>query len=227
MNPNSLAFRAIKGLATLTGVMAIFLFAAAGTLRFWQGWAYLLTFMLCAAASTADLVRRDPALVARRMRAGPTAETEPAQKLIQSVITALFVGYLVVAGLDRRFGWSAVPLGIVVAGNALTVLGFVLIHRVFRENTFAASTITLSDDQRVIDTGPYAVVRHPMYAAALFLFVGTPLALASYWTLLLSVPLLAALMARILDEERFLSQHLAGYADYRQRVRWRLVPGLW
>src|SRR5262249_5637520 len=134
---------------------------------------------------------------------------------------------LVVSVLDWRFGWSAVAWPVVLAGNLLVAAGYVIVFAVLRENSFAATTIEITAGQRVISTGPYALVRHPMYFGALPMFVGIPLALGSWWGLALVVPLTAGLVARLLDEEAYLVRNLPGYADYRNRVRWRLVPGIW
>jgi protein-S-isoprenylcysteine O-methyltransferase Ste14 len=222
-----LARRAVTGLCWLVAIMAGLLGLSAGSPRYWAGWAFLATFLLCVACITADLLRRAPALVERRMRSGPTAEKESTQKVIQLITGAAFIGFLVVAGLDFRFGWSAVPLGIVILGHVLTILSFAGIYLVFRENSFASSTIETAVDQRLVDTGPYAIVRHPMYTASLLLFVGMPFALRSYWSLLLAVPMIAGLVARVLNEERFLAANLQGYRSYRQRIRWRLIPLIW
>jgi protein-S-isoprenylcysteine O-methyltransferase Ste14 len=133
---------------------------------------------------------------------------------------------LVVPALDHRFRWSSVPLYATIAGDALTALCFFTTFRVYRENTFTSATIELTQDQKVISAGPYAVVRHPMYAGGLLLFLGTPLALGSYWGLLAFGATLPALIWRLMDEERFLAEHLAGYVEYCGRVRWRLIPGI-
>jgi protein-S-isoprenylcysteine O-methyltransferase Ste14 len=134
---------------------------------------------------------------------------------------------LVVPALDFRFGWSAVPLGVVVAGDILVVIGFYFISRVYRENTFASATIEVTSGQTVISTGPYAIVRHPMYASALLYLLGTPLALGSYWGLVVVAAMLPFLLWRLLDEERLLAQNLPGYTEYQQQVRQRLVPFVW
>jgi protein-S-isoprenylcysteine O-methyltransferase Ste14 len=156
-----LARRAVTGLCWLVAIMAGLLGLSAGSPCYWAGWAFLATFLLCIACITADLLRRAPALVERRMRSGPTAEKESTQKVIQSITGAAFIGFLVVAGLDFRFGWSAVPLGTVILGHVLTILSFAGIYLVFRENAFASSTIETAADQRLVDTGPYAIIRHP------------------------------------------------------------------
>jgi protein-S-isoprenylcysteine O-methyltransferase Ste14 len=138
-----------------------------------------------------------------------------------------FISLLVLPALDFRFHWSVVPFGGVVLGDALFVLGFGFIGRVYRENTFTSATIEVTEGQRVIATGPYAVVRHPMYASALLYLLGTPLALGSYWGLLALAFMMPFLLWRLLDEERLLARELPGYTDYQARVRYRLVPLLW
>jgi len=138
-----------------------------------------------------------------------------------------FIALLVVPALDHRFGWSAVPLRGVVAGDLLVGLGFYLIFLVYRENTFTSATIEVAESQNVISTGPYARVRHPMYASAILYLLGTPLALGSYWGLVPVVAMMPFLVWRILAEERFLARNLAGYTDYQKRVHHRLVPFVW
>jgi protein-S-isoprenylcysteine O-methyltransferase Ste14 len=223
----SLRARAWFALVVLAVVMGVLLFAAAGTLRYWQAWVYLSIFFGASAVTTVYLMREDPALLARRMSGGPTAETRPAQKVIMLFTSIGFISLLVVPALDYRWRWSSVPLPIVIAGDALVAIGFAFIFRVYQENTFTSATIELAENQTVISTGPYAIVRHPMYASGLLYLLGTPLALGSYWGL---VPLLATfpfLIWRLLDEEAFLTRNLTGYADYKTKVRHRLVPGIW
>lgn len=214
-------------LAILILVMAVLLFAAAGTLHYWQGWAFLGCYFAASIVITLYLVRRDPALLARRMRGGPWAETEPVQKVIMSITSAGFIALLVLPGLDHRFGWSHMPAAAAIAGDLLLLLGWAGIFRVFRENSFSSSTIELAADQRVISTGPYAVVRHPMYAAALVMLLGIPISLGSWWGVAVLIALLPALVWRLLDEERFLGRNLPGYVAYQGRVRYRLLPRIW
>jgi protein-S-isoprenylcysteine O-methyltransferase Ste14 len=219
--------RAWLSLAVLALVMGLLLFVSAGTIRYWQAWIYLLLFVGMSAAITLDLLRHDPALLERRMKGGPTAERRPVQRLIMLGASLGFVALLVVPALDRRFQWSVVPFGGILIGDALFALGFAFIWRVYRENTFTAATVEVTPGQRVITTGPYAIVRHPMYASALLYLVGTPLALGSYWGLLALAFMLPFLFWRLIDEERLLARDLPGYTDYQQRVRYRLVPLLW
>ena len=219
--------KAWLALAVLTVVMAFLVFVPAGTVHYWQAWVYLAMFAGVSALTTLDLIRTDQALLERRMRGGPTAEKQPMQKVIMLSMSIGFIALLVVPALDHRFGWSAVPLRGVVAGDLLVALGFYLIFLVYRENTFTSATIEVAENQKVIATGPYARVRHPMYASAMLYLLGTPLALGSYWGLVPVVAMMPLLVWRLLAEERFLARNLAGYTDYQKRIRHRLVPFVW
>src|SRR5262249_2718751 len=223
----NLALKAWLALAVLTVVMGLVLFVPAGTIDYWQGWVYLSIFIGASALTTIYLLRKDPALLERRMKGGPTAEQRPVQKLIMLGASSGFIALLVVPALDRRFGWSTVPLAVVIVGDLLVALGFGLIARVYRENTFTSATIEVAEDQKVITTGPYAVVRHPMYAGGLLYVAGTPLALGSYWGFVSIAAMMPFLIWRLFDEERFLAKNLAGYSEYQKRVRHRLVPFVW
>jgi protein-S-isoprenylcysteine O-methyltransferase Ste14 len=223
----SLPARAWRAIAILAAVMGLLLFVPAGTVRYWQAWVYLSIFTGASVLATLYLLRHDRALLERRMSGGPTAERRPAQKLIMLGTSIGFIALLVVPALDRRFGWSTVPVGGVLAGNALVAIGFSLILLVYRENTYSSATIEVAADQTVVSTGPYAVVRHPMYASASLYLVGTPLALGSYWGLVPIAAMVPILIWRLVDEERFLSANLPGYAEYRRHVRHRLVPFVW
>ena len=216
--------RAIFSLLSFMAGLGLVVFGCAGTLGYWEGWLYLAIFGGASAMITLQLGRSDPALLERRMRGGPLSETQLSQKVIQSAAGLAFIALLVLPALDARFGWSHVPLAAVFVGDILTAFSFYGISLVFKENTFTSSTIELSEAQHVIDSGPYAVVRHPMYAAALLLFVATPLALASWVAFAPACALCALIVMRLVDEERFLAANLRGYADYCVRVRWRLIP---
>ena len=161
------------------------------------------------------------------MNAGPGAEKEKSQKRIQVFASLVFIGVMILPSLDHRFSWSDVPLSVVIAGDVFVALGFLLIFIVFRENTFSAATIEVAPDQKVISTGPYAIVRHPMYSGALVMLLGTPLALGSWWGLLMFIPMSFIIVWRLLDEEKFLSKNLSGYKEYCKKVQYRLVPFIW
>jgi len=224
---NTLAGKTIVGFAQLIVGLGIFLFVPAGTLDFWQAWAYLFVFVASAALITAYLWKHDRKLLARRVNAGPGAENDATQKLIQAVASVAFISELIVPSLDHRFSWSVVPLFVAIAGDVLVALGFFVVFTVFKENTFAAATIEVAPEQHVISTGPYAIVRHPMYSGALVMLFGTPLALGSWWGLLTFIPMAIILACRLLTEEALLSKSLSGYAEHGRKVPSRLVPWIW
>jgi protein-S-isoprenylcysteine O-methyltransferase Ste14 len=223
----SLAVRAWFALVLLAAVMGLLLFVSAGTMSYWEAWVYLGIFFGASALTTMFLIRRDPALLERRMRGGPTAEKRPVERLIMVFASLGFIALLVVPALDYRFRWSTVPVWAILAGDALVIVGFYFIFLVYRENRYTSATIEVAPGQTVVSTGPYAIVRHPMYASALLYLVGIPLALGSYWGLAALAGMLPFLLWRLFDEERFLAQNLPGYADYQNKVRHRLLPGIW
>ncbi len=219
--------RAFAGLGFLVVVLGAALFVAAGTFAYWQAWVFLAVFVVMVVMITIYLGVHDRALLARRVRAGPVAEATSLQKCIQSMASFVFLGIFVVSGLDWRYEWSQVPAAVVVLGDGLVVLGLGAVFGVFRANPFTSGTIEVAREQKVISTGPYRLVRHPMYAAALVFVLGIPIALGSYWGLL-GLPALATVIVwRLLDEEQYLSRNLDGYEAYRARVKYRLVPYLW
>ncbi|HWR25938.1 MAG TPA: isoprenylcysteine carboxylmethyltransferase family protein [Methanosarcina sp.] len=223
----NLKIKTLLGFVQLIFMLGLSLFLPAGSFNFWQAWVYLIIFIVSSAAVTVYLWKKDPKLLESRVKAGPGAEKEKAQKIIQLFASICFIAILVIPSLDHRFGWSNVQLYIVVAGNILVVLGFFLIFLVFKENTFAAATVEMSTDQKVITTGPYSIVRHPMYISALIMLFGTPLALGSWWGLVTLIPMTLIIVLRLLDEEKFLLKNLRGYKEYCQKTRYRLIPFIW
>jgi protein-S-isoprenylcysteine O-methyltransferase Ste14 len=223
----SLNVKASLGLVFLALAMALCVFVAAGTLRYWQGWLFLAVFVAVGFSHTLYGMKNDPALLERRLAGGPMAEKSGTQRTIMLFVSIGFIGLLVVPALGWRFGWGRVPLAAVLAGDAMIVAGFYVTSLAFRENTFAAANVGIFDGQRVISTGPYAVVRHPQYAGSLLYLIGTPLALGSWWGLLVFAAMVPFLIWRLRDEENLLAKDLPGYADYCHRVRWRLIPGLY
>jgi protein-S-isoprenylcysteine O-methyltransferase Ste14 len=224
---NNLSIKEIR--ATLIGAvgMAAVILGIAGTLRYWRGWAFIGVFELSSIACGIYLAVYDRALLERRMKAGPAAEKEPVQKIIITLLMTSFVALIVISVLDFRFRWSNVSPPVSVAGDALIALGFLVVFFVLRANSYSASTIQIAEGQTVISTGPYALVRHPMYAGVLIMMIGTPLALGSRWGLVVAALGLPILIWRLLDEERFLKKNLPGYADYTRNVPYRLVPSIW
>jgi protein-S-isoprenylcysteine O-methyltransferase Ste14 len=223
----ALASQAFLGLGALIAVVGVLLFAVAGTARYAEAWVFLGLFFGASLAVTLYLMKRDPKLLERRVKAGPVAEQRPKQRLIQLLASGAFLAILAVPALDHRLGWSRVPLPLVVGGDVLVACGFLAVFLVFRANSYASAVIEVGAEQKVIDTGPYALVRHPMYAGALVLLAGIPLALGSFWGLLVLAPFTAVIAWRLLDEEAVLLQQLPGYADYRTRTRYRLIPLVW
>ncbi len=225
---DTLTFRVIRTALIGTGVFLAVIFLPAGTLEYWQGWVFFGTFAGLSSLTTVYLALYDKPLLERRLRAGPTAEKTSAQKLITAVGGLVFVGSLVVSILDHRFGWSpAVPAWLSLLGDAFGVLGFLIYFLVIRANRYAAATVEVAKGQPVVSTGPYSVVRHPMYAGALLMLVWTPLALGSWWGLLFAPLFVGWFVWRLLDEETFLRANLPGYPAYMGRVRYRLVPYIW
>ncbi len=219
--------RAFVGPICLFLVTASLLFGLAGTLHDGRAWGMLAVFFGCAGATTAWLWFRDKALLERRVKAGPGAESDPMQNAVQALAGLVFLATFAVPGFDKRMGWSSVPLAVSLAGDAMIAIGFLIVFLTFRENTFTAGTIEVAEGQHVIGSGPYAVVRHPMYAGALVMIAGIPLALGSWWGLIPAVLLVPVLVWRLLREEAFLAANLPGYDAYCDGVRYRLVPNFW
>jgi protein-S-isoprenylcysteine O-methyltransferase Ste14 len=222
-----LNIKAFGGLLAFLIAMAASLFIPAWTLDYWQAWAFLAVFFASVLAITVYLMKKDPKLLERRVYAGPIAEKATSQRIIQSVISTGFITMLVVPALDHRFHWSEVSLYATLAGDVLVAIGFLIVFLVYKENTFASATIELAPEQKVISTGLYALVRHPMYMGALFLFVGIYLSLGSRWGLFVFFLIIPALIWRLLDEEKFLAKNLPSYAEYQKKVKYRLVPFIW
>jgi protein-S-isoprenylcysteine O-methyltransferase Ste14 len=213
----------ILGLAAL----GLILFLPARTLNYWQAWVFMAVFTVATIVPTIYLYRTNPAALRRRMHAGPRAETRPAQKVI---ITASFVDVFVMmafSALDHRMGWSTVPVWVCLLGNVLVTAGLGIATVVIAQNGYAASTVRVETGQQVVSGGVYKFIRHPMYVGNLTMMVGIPLALGSYWGLLFVIPSFVVIVFRILDEEKLLTEELAGYREYAQRVRYRLMPNVW
>ena len=199
----------------------------AGTLNYWQAWVFLAVFAVASLGPYIHLSRIDPAAVERRKHAGPTAEARPVQKVVVAGILVAFAALVVLSVFDYRFGWSSVPVIVSVLGDVLVAVGMGLAMLVIYQNRYAAATITVEQDQPLVTTGLYGFVRHPMYFGSVIMAIGTPLALGSYWALLVVIPVVVFLAVRIRDEERMLVEELTGYSQYREQVRYRLLPYIW
>lgn len=214
----------VQTIAGLVG-LGVLLFLPAGTFGYWQGWLFLITFAVVSAVMSCYLYATDRAAFERRMRSGQ--ESRPVQRAVIALLFVSFLAMLVVGGLDFRFGWSHMPTAVVVLGDVLLVVGLVLAMAVVIQNRYAAANVAVEEGQRVVSTGFYAIVRHPMYLFSVVLIVGVPLVLGSWWALLLVIPQLLSLVLRVVDEERFLETELAGYTEYQQKTRYRVIPYVW
>ncbi len=222
-----MAGTALKAVVFLLGgvlLVACMLFLPAGTFDYWQAWLYLGALFLPMVAVLLYFLKRDPGFLERRFQA---KEKEKEQQLVQMLSLPIFLIGFLLPGLDRRFGWSSVPSELSIAADVAVLLGYALVFVVFRENSYASRTIRVEKGQKVVSSGPYSAVRHPMYAGMLLLCLASPVALGSYVALvpfLFWPPLLAL---RIKNEEEVLRRELAGYTEYCKKVKWRLVPGIW
>lgn len=224
---SSLKIKAFGGLLNLFVCLALLIFLPVWTLKYWQAWVFLCAFFGPALAITLYLMKNDPALLERRVKGGAAAETEKSQKIVQGLAGIAFIATVIVPVLDHRFGLSVVPPYAVLAGDLLVVMGFIVVFLVFRENSYTSGIIEVGAEQRVISTGPYALVRHPMYSGALVMLFGIPPSLGSWWGLFTIVPMTTILVWRLLDEEKFLGRNLPGYEEYRKSVSYRLAPFVW
>ena len=209
------------------GLFALALFWPAGTFDYWQAWVFLGVYVALSVIYTVYAGLTNPAVLRRRMNAGPRHESRPVQKVIIAGIVLAFAALLVVSALDHRFGWSNVPAPVVALGNALVVVGLTIAMLVVSQNSYAAANITVESDQAVVSTGLYGLVRHPMYFGSLVMLIGVPLALGSFWALLIDALYVVLFAVRIFDEEKALIEELSGYREYTEKVRSRLVPGVW
>lgn len=221
---------ALQSLASVVFGLVFFglaLFWPAGTFHYWQAWLFIFVFIFATMGPSLYLAVKMPDALKRRMKAGPFAETRPLQKVIITGTVLSVAAVLVVSALDHRFGWSTVPTAVVVIGLVLVFLGLTMAQFVVIQNNYAGATVTVEADQELVSTGLYGLVRHPMYVGTLVMMLGTPLALDSYWGLVLIAPALLILALRITDEEKALRQELDGYEEYTHKVHYRLVPGVW
>jgi protein-S-isoprenylcysteine O-methyltransferase Ste14 len=224
---NNIKKQAIVGLVALAVVLWLALFLPVWSLNYWQAWIYWVVFVMCVTAISLYFMKKDLNLIASRLKTGPTAEKEKSQKLANSLISIFFILLILIPPFDHRFHWSNVPPYLVLAGDVLVVLGLLIVFLVFKENSFTSATIEVTKEQKVISTGPYGVVRHPMYAGALLMLLFTPLALGSFWGLLAFIPMFLVIALRIVEEEKFLTKKLLRYAEYCKKVRYRLIPYIW
>lgn len=229
MNENRISLVELKKVVLSRFLMAIFalgvlFFLPAWTFVYWQAWVYLVLLSGFMFSVLRYLLKNDPDLLARRMK---FKEKEAEQKLIVKLSFIPFLLAFVIPGLDVRFGWSNLSWGVVIAADILAFFGYIIVILVFRENRYASRVVEVEEEQTVIQSGPYARVRHPMYVGVLLLYIFSPLALGSWWAVLPALITIPVIVARILNEEKVLVRDLKGYPEYMQKVRWRLIPGIW
>ncbi|MFA4956867.1 MAG: isoprenylcysteine carboxylmethyltransferase family protein [Candidatus Methanoperedens sp.] len=204
--------------------LGLMLFLPAGSLDYWQAWIYCGVLFIPVSILVFYFLKYDPELLERRMR---MREKEEKQKTIVKLgIIIFFIGFII-PGLDYRYHWSNVPLYLVIAANAFVLSGYIFVFLVFRENSYASRIIEVEKGQQVITTGPYAIVRHPMYLGVLVMYLFTPLALGSYWAFPFFLPLIPLLVSRLLNEEEVLLRELPGYGEYCQEMKYHLIPFIW
>jgi len=208
-----------------TVLIGLTLFLSAGTTNYWRAWLYLGVGAVSGVLLALSIIR-DPILLENRTKGGPTAEQRPIQKIIVLCTGFPAIATFIIPGLDRRLRWSNVPSWLSIVGDLLIIVSLWMVYRVFKENSFGFTTVEITNGQRVITTGPYAVVCNPMYSSVAVYFIGLSLALGSYWGLIASVLTIFGLVWRLFDEEQFLAKNLPGYAEYCAKVRWHLIPGI-
>ena len=205
-------------------LLAAMFFLPAGTFSYWEAWLYLGTLLTPMLLVLLYLLKYDPELLERRMR---TREKEVAQKFIVKISSVFLSLVFLLPGFDQRFGWSHVPDFVVISADILVLLGYGIFFLVLRENRYASRIIEVEQGQSVISSGPYAIVRHPMYLGVLLIYLFSPVALGSYWSVIPALLIVPFIIARIGSEERVLGRELEGYQTYSQKTKYRLIPGIW
>lgn len=219
--------KAFGGLIFFIIAVAALLFIPVWTFNYWQAWVFLAVLSISVFAITLYLAKNDPKLLERRVSAGSMAEKEKSQKIIQFVAQIAFILIFVISAIDHRFNWSFVPSDVSIIGDVLVVIGLLLVFFVFKENTYTSAIIEVNTNQKVISTGLYSIVRHPMYFGAIIMLLGVPPALDSWWGILSVILISLVMIWRLIDEEKYLEKNLSGYKDYEKKVKYRLVPFIW
>ena len=217
----------LNALLKLTAGLAIVLaliFLPAGTIKFFNGWLFICLLFVPMLILGTVLFIKSPDLLKKRIS---SKETEKTQKGVIAFSALFFIAGFIVAGLDFRFGWSQLPLWATVAASVILLVSYAFYAEVMRENAYLSRTVEVQEGQKVVDTGLYGIVRHPMYAVTVWLFLSIPLVLGSLWSLLCFLPYVPVIIIRICNEEKVLEAGLNGYSDYKKRVKYRLIPFIW
>ena len=205
-------------------VLGLFILVPAGTINYWQVYVYITVLVVPMIFVLFYFLQNDPIFLERRTRA---KEKEKVQIIIQIVFTFILLSGFVIPGFDKRFGWSDIPIYIVIVADIVILFGYLIIFFVFKQNSYASRVVEVEKSQKVISTGLYGFVRHPMYIGVIIMFIPTPVALGSYWGLIPMVTIPLAIVFRILNEEKVLCKDLPGYKEYCQKTRYRLIPFIW
>ena len=224
MNKTQLIINALSKLIVGLGMIALLLFVPAGTWHYWHAWLLLALLFIPMICLGIGMLFFSPQLLSKRLN---NKEKERTQKHVVVFSGLMFLGGFILCGLDHRFAWSQVPFWVVITASMLFLIGYVIYAEVLRENAYLSRTVEVQDNQQLIDTGLYSIVRHPMYTATLFMFLSMPLILGSWWALLLFACYPWLIIKRIQNEEQVLVSGLKGYANYKKQVRWRLIPWVW
>lgn len=224
IDKKNLIMKAVIRFTSAFVMMALLFFLPARTIYFWEAWVFMALLFIPAICVLFYLIKKDPELLEKRMK---MKEKEKEQKLIMKIASLFFIGALLIPGFDKYYGWSSIPLWLKIFADIMVFLGYIMFFVVLMQNRHASRIIEVDEKQKVIDTGLYSVVRHPMYDAFFLLYGFAPLALGSYWMLLGNIHLILVIVFRILNEEKVLMKELDGYKEYMQKVRYRLIPGLW
>jgi protein-S-isoprenylcysteine O-methyltransferase Ste14 len=224
ISPSELTRMVIGRVAAFFIFIALIFFLPAGTWNYWQAWMWLATIILLMLITLAYLLKNDPALLERRMR---MRERQPQQQKIILVSGIFLTLSFILPGFDIRYGWSQMPAWVAIFCNGIVIAGYLMVLWVFKTNTYTSRIVEVEAGQKVITTGPYAIVRHPMYVGAFLTYAFTPLALGSYWAFIPGLMILPVLVFRIFDEEKLLLRDLEGYREYTQKVKYRMLPGVW
>jgi len=227
MDSSLIIRKATGGFLFLAVMLWLAIFLPVWSINYWQGWLYFSVFILSCLLITLYFIKKDLGLIQRRLKAGPTAETEKSQKIIQALSSIFFLGIFIVSGFDYRYVWSCVPGILSIIADICAGIGFLIVFFVFKENSYTSSIIEVGDEQKVISTGPYGKIRHPMYSGAFLMLLFTPFALGSIWGLIPVTGIIITIILRLLDEEKYLIKNLPGYEEYTKKVRFKLIPGVW
>ena len=219
-----LKIQIIAKFASAPVVMGLFFCLPAGTINYWQAWLYIVVLCIPMLFVVFYFLKHDPELLRRRSQFN---EKETEQKILMKFMSLYFILVFLIPGFDFRYQWSNVPPELVIIANIFVLLSYMIVVLVLKENSYASRIIEVEKGQKVISTGPYAIVRHPMYSGVLLMLIFTPFALGSYWQLLALTPVPILIALRLLNEEKVLKRDLEGYEEYCKKMKYRLIPFIW